>query len=389
MNERIKYLLEQYFNHAATVEEERELATWSLADENRQELELLLKDLWEQTKAGEEMGTGIAKDIFLKIIGKNRAKVPIVHWKRLVAAASIIAIIGIGVYFYTSLSKNNSAPAITTVTSKDIPAPAANRAIITLADGSRVYLDSVGDGQLAQQGNIKLMKLSNGQIAYQTASGEMVKEIQFNTLTNPKGSKVINMALADGSRVWLNAGSSVTYPVVFVGNERKVELKGEGYFEVAKDPSKKFIVSANSTTTEVLGTHFNINAYEDEEAMRVTLLEGSVIVSNPRYKNKVTLRPGQQAALDKTDADIKLSRADLDQVLAWKTGFFTFNDLSFDEVMKKIERWYDIKVVYARTIPNINLEGDLSKNTSLNGALEALRFQGVDLKLEGRTVTVY
>jgi transmembrane sensor len=186
----------------------------------------------------------------------------------------------------------------------------------------------------------------------------------------------------------LNAGSSITYPVAFAGNERKVELKGEGYFEVAKDASKKFVVAANGATTEVLGTHFNVMAYENESKVKVTLLEGVVEVYGLAYKGKTLLRPGQQAALTETYPGIALTRPGLEQVMAWKEGVFTFDDLSFEEVMRKIERWYDVSVVYTNEVPKINLQGDLSENTSLRGTLEALKFQGVNLQLRGRTVTI-
>lgn len=297
------------------------------------------------------------------------------------AAASIIALLGLGIYFY--IQNNKQQPSIVENAPKDIPAPAINRAMITLADGSRVYLDSAGNGQLAHLGNIKLVKLANGQIAYQTADGQILKELQYNTLTNPKGSKVIDMTLSDGSHVWLNAGSSITYPVAFIGGERKVELKGEGYFEVTHDPNKKFIVSAGDVKTEVLGTHFNVNAYSENSVTKVTLLEGSVRTGG--NAGSVIIKPGQQAQVaDK----IKVVEADLDQVMAWRNGFFYLNNQSIGEVMREISNWYDVEVVYASGVPDVELYGKMGRELTLSQVLKILQKVGLQCKLENHKLII-
>lgn len=395
-----KLLLERYIQGTASQVEVEQLFVW-LKEHEPESIEgfeeLLEASYIRAFEKNGQLDSNNSKRILEELVRRinnksEKASVEFITHKRrrtkwYWAAASIIILLGMGIYFY--VDNNKQQPTIAINTSKDIPAPATNRATITLSDASTVYLDSMGNGQLAQLGNITVVKLASGQIVYQTTDGQILQELQYNTLTNPRGSKVIDITLSDGSRVWLNAGSSIIYPVAFVGDERRVELKGEGYFEVAKDASKKFIVTANRTTTEVLGTHFNINAYEGEKAMEVTLLEGSVAISNSQNKAKVILRPGQQAALSKADPDIKISRPNLDQVLAWKNGFFAFNNLDFEEVMKKIERWYDVRVVYLNDVPKIKLGGDLHQNTSLNATLEVLRFQGANLKLEGRNVVVH
>ncbi|MFT4094194.1 MAG: FecR domain-containing protein [Niabella sp.] len=283
-------------------------------------------------------------------------------------AASIIILLGIGIYFY--IQKGKQETVIATGILKDVSAPTANRAMITLADGSRVFLDSVGSGQLAQSGNVKLVKLANGQIAYQTATGEVLKEIQYNTLTNPTGSKVIDIQLSDGSHVWLNAGSSITYPIAFTGDERRVELQGEGYFEVARNPKKRFIVSTNSAQTQVFGTHFNIRAYADEPDTKITLLEGSISVDNKTTVLKV--RPGEQALISATQ--IRRTRPDLDQVIAWKEGYFNFDDMSLKAIMKELERWYAIKVLYeGEEVQTMTFGGNINRNASLNDILTILK----------------
>ncbi|MGC4234702.1 MAG: FecR domain-containing protein [Niabella sp.] len=312
-----------------------------------------------------------------------------------VAAACVIALLGIGLYYYAGSDKQQQ-PSTAINAPKDIEAPATNRAMITLADGSRVYLDSANNGQLAQLGNIKLVKLSNGQITYQAVDGTRLKELQYNTLTNPRGSKVINIQLSDGSHVWLNAGSSITYPVAFVDGERKVELKGEGYFEIAKanlsasglkesGVRSKFTVIANGTTTEVLGTHFNVNAYEDEKSTKVTLLEGSVKVSKGRVN--AIIRPGQQAQVTN---DVKtVNDTDLEAVMAWKNEYFQFEGVGIEDVMRQISRWYDVEVVYEVQPKQAHFRGRISRAVEASKVFKMLETtQAVHFRIEGRKVYI-
>jgi transmembrane sensor len=384
---RLRYLTERCLSQKATPEERSELMDLLADPENESVAKQVIREMYTLGNAAEDMKPETAMGVFQAVIqaDKEPAKVVQSKFKWWSVAASLLLVAGVALYF---LLKNDPQPVVAESISNDIAAPSTNSAMIALADGRKISLESLDTGQLARQGNVTLIKLANGRIAYKTLNGQTATELQYNTLINPKGSKVIHMTLSDGSRVWLNAGSSITYPVAFAGNERKVELQGEGYFEVAKDASKKFVVVANGATTEVLGTHFNIMAYENENKVKVTLLEGVVEVYGLAYKGKTLLRPGQQAALTETYPGIALTRPDLEQVMAWKDGVFTFNDLSFEEVMRKIERWYDVSVVYTNKVPKINLQGDLSENTSLRGTLEALKFQGVNVQLRGRTITI-
>jgi len=303
---------------------------------------------------------------------------------RLAAAACFLLALGTLLWWF-NMRKPEMRP-IANVPAKDIPAPTRNHATITLADGRRVDLDSAGNGQLAQQGTIKLVKLASGQLAYQISGGQIIKELQYNTLSNPRGSKVVDIRLSDGSQVWLNAGSSITYPVAFPGNERKVELKGEGYFEVAKDKAAKFIVSSDGVRTEVLGTHFNVNAYGNEEVIKVTLLEGAVRTGNK--DGTVVIAPGQQAVAGKGSVKVDAS-PNLDQVMAWKNGVFNFNQLGIDEVMDQIENWYDVKVEYQSGKPNARLFGEVGRDLSLQEVLQSLKDVGIRCRLEGKVVTIY
>ena len=268
-------------------------------------------------------------------------------------------------------------------------APETNKAMITLANGQKVYLDSAVNGTLAMQGNVKLVKLANGQIAYQTASGETINEIKYNTLTNPRGSKVIDMTLADGSQVWLNAGSSVTYPVAFVGNERRVAITGEAYFEVAHNTAMPFKVSKGEMEVTVLGTHFNVNAYDDESDIKVTLLEGSVkVIKGPSTGSglQTVLKPGQQAQV--TNEVKVVNDADLEQVMAWKNGLFNMKGTDLAALMRQVARWYDVQVSYEGPQQQKSFGGSINRDVDLSDVLKALEQYGIHFRMEKGKVII-
>jgi ferric-dicitrate binding protein FerR (iron transport regulator) len=241
----------------------------------------------------------------------------------------------------------------------------------------------VGGGTLAVQNEVQVMKTAEGKVVYTgaTTKGELV----YNTLFNPRGSKVVDMQLSDGSHVWLNAGSSLTYPVAFVGNERKVTIKGEAYFEVAHDDSKPFVVSKDDVSVTVLGTHFNVNAYDDEDALKVTLLEGSVrVASNGNLK---VIKPGEQAIAASGKLQVA-SDVDLNEVMAWKNGIFKFKDATIESVMRQIARWYDVEVSYEGKVTN-HFIATIPRNVSAANAFKILeQTGGVNFKIEGNKVMV-
>jgi len=327
----------------------------------------------------------------------NHTGTPLVHRIHLLrrtrwwaAAASIILLLGAGAYFLFFNRAEKPTEIVKTVLPDYMKAPETNKAMITLANGQKVYLDSAVNGTLAMQGNVKLVKLANGQIAYQTASGETINEIKYNTLENPNGSKVIDMTLADGSQVWLNAGSSVTYPVAFVGKERKVSITGEAYFEVAPSISpegggkKPFIVKKGDAEVIVLGTHFNVNAYDDESDIKVTLLEGSVKVIKGSANS--LLKQGQQAQV--TNEVKVVNGADLEQVMAWKNGYFNFNSAGIRTIMKQLARWYDVEVSYEGNVPLQHITGEISRNVNASEVLKMLEYAGVHFRIEGKSIVV-
>lgn len=319
-----------------------------------------------------------------------------------VAAAAVVAVCITSAYF---LFLNKIKPATTIakvhkhVFTNDVTAPATNKAILTLGNGKTIVLDSVANGPLAQQGNAIVSKLNNGQITYDADNNSATK-IQYNTLTVPKGSKPVQLILADGSEVWLDVASSITYPTVFPGKERKVEITGEAYFQVAPLTLKggngrvPFIVSVSSALADrkgveiqVLGTHFNVNAYDDENSLKVTLLEGAVKVERPGNES-LNIKPGQQAEIN-AEGKMELNKeVDLDEIMSWKNNWFNFNTLTVPEIMQQIERWYNVSVTYQGKPGNKHFSGIVSRNNNVSEVLKIMEQAGIKFKIEGRNITV-
>jgi transmembrane sensor len=308
--------------------------------------------------------------------------------KKTAAAASILVLLGLGTWVLVNKQPKNGKQQGETIVAP-IPAPDKNRAAIILADGSTVYLDSVNIGQQFTQGNTSIRKAADGKVIYTSGAGGDTR-VQYNTLTNPRGSRVIDLALADGSHVWLNAGSSIRYPVVFTGKERTVTVSGEAYFEVAHDKHKPFKVSKGNMEVEVLGTHFNVNAYDDEPDMRVTLLEGKVKVSATVSRlsaiDSRLLKPGQQAIM--TDHIKVTDQISIEQIMAWKNGIFNFQNKTVPEIMRQIARWYDVTVKYEGRMPDFLVTGEARRDNTLNELVTILQRSGVYCSIEGKQLVV-
>lgn len=304
------------------------------------------------------------------------------HSARWWAAACIILALGIGSYFlYFNEGKKHPEMVKTPELPNDVKAPGITKAIITTSDGKTVYLDSMANGILLQQNGVEIVKLSDGKIAYKGSTDEIIN----NTLINPRGSKVVDMTLADGSRVWLNAGSSVTFPVSFVGNERKVSITGEAYFEIAHDATRPFYVAKGDVTVQVLGTHFNVNAYADNNDIKVTLLKGSVKVDQGPASG--ILKPGQQAQV--SNAINIVNNVDLEEVMAWKNGKFKFGDAAdITTIMKEISRWYDMDIEYKGVVEG-HIGGTISREVNVSQVFKMLEMTGaVAFEIEGKKATV-
>ncbi len=302
------------------------------------------------------------------------------RWMVAASAILIMSIAGYLIYSLISPAKNNTV--VNTRTLTEI-SPGKNGAILTLANGRQVLLDSIKDGIVAMQGGVTA-RIVNGKLVYEGSGNEVV----YNTMSAPRGRQ-FQLNLPDGTSVWLNSKSSITYPVVFAGNERNVSITGEVYMEVAKNKDKPFKVNINNKTmAEVLGTQFNISAYEDDENINTTLIEGSVKLLNGNQS--AILKPGQQAKVkpESEDDGITVQQADVDAVTAWKNGYFNFDKLSFAEVLRQLERWYDVDIVYTKEVPKIEFFGGLSRNSSLNSVLKALELNVAKLSVEGNKLII-
>jgi len=281
-------------------------------------------------------------------------------------AAVIVVTIGIAVYFLNQRYNNNPGTAPQVIT--DVTAPDKTKATVRLANGQTIALDSLLSGTLAVQEDGKLIKNANGQLVYEAQTTAADHTPVYNTLDNPKGSRVVDIRLADGTQVWLNAGSSITYPVAFTGIERSIQLKGEAYLDVSHNASRPFIVQAGDLTIQVLGTGFNVDAYATGDPVKVTLLKGSVKLFNKNASS--LLKPGQQASIKE---EIRISNnVDLDDVLAWKNNKFIFDNSSIQQIMRQLEQWYDIEVVYHGTPTTETFIGSISRDVKLSQILSLL-----------------
>lgn len=293
-------------------------------------------------------------------------------------AAAAVILLTAGTYWWLSRQQEPTTPQVVSVKNDSTIAPGKSGAILTLADGSQVVLDSLNNGQLAKQNGSEVI-MQDGRLVYDPAKANN-EEVLYNTMTTPRGRQ-FEITLPDGTKVWLNAASSIRYPTAFSGTQRKVELDGEAYFEVTKNAKQPFIVDARKKSEiEVLGTSFNVSAYVNDKSLNTTLIDGSVKV------NGTVIKPGQQAQV--TDLVRVVSNADIEKVTAWQRGFFNFEGASLEEVMKQLERWYDIEVVYADGIPAVEFGGEFTRNMSLSGVLLALEKAGVRYRLEGRRLII-
>lgn len=265
--------------------------------------------------------------------------------------------------------------------------PGSNMAILTLSDGSDVILNEAKNGEIATSAHVSIKKIKNGLLSYASAGKPDKTDVNaVNTITIPRGGKY-RVTLPDGTNVWLNSESSLTYPIAFNGDERKVKLKGEAYFEVSKNKKMPFIVETKEMTTRVLGTHFNVKAYKEDPNTKATLLEGSVRLYSE--KTSVLLHPGEQGIAGKSTSEIQTIKVDTDQVIAWKNGYFIFRDDNIREVMNQISRWYDVEVEYRGNMQNKNFGGIYSKNKDFNELLQGLELTGnIHFKIEGRRIIV-
>lgn len=417
---KLQYLLNRLTNNEITRGEFDELFTLVNRGEYEEDIKVVLIESLRNEPQPEAMEHERLNTVLSGVMAtdqvQERVEAPVrrmIFWRRLTAVAAIVLLVGVGIWFgvvRTSPKELVTNDKKTTLT-KDV-APGGNKAILTLGDNSTIVLDNAANGQLAQEGTTNVMKSKDGLISYSPTGGAGRGAVSWNTLTTPRGGQY-QLVLPDGSKVWLNAASSIKFPSLFTGNERKVEMTGEAYFEVAtlqpfdyrsgrsgqKMPFK--VTIPGGAAVEVLGTHFNINAYDDEDVMKTTLLEGSVKVRQWSMVNgqsssakdadfSVVLKPGEQAVQTRVHSPFTIDHSpDLDQVMAWKNGLFHFENVDIKAVMRQISRWYDIEVEYKGAISNEPLIIEIPRNTNLSDVLKVLETTTeLQFKVEGKKVLV-
>jgi len=305
-------------------------------------------------------------------------------YTRIAAAASILVVLSLGGYL--ALRRHAPTPQIAQNQIHDI-APGGNKATLTLSDGRKIVLTDVQNGTIASQGHTLIKKTADGRVSYDALANEPAGEVIYNTLST-KRAEQYSLTLPDGSRVWLNSESSVRYPVAFTGTDRTVELTGEAYFEVAHNASRPFRVKVNGELVEDIGTSFNINAYDDEPAIKTTLVEGAVKVSGADRGNTATLKPGEQAISH--NGHISVKQVDVDDAVAWQHGYFQFNEDDLESAMRKIARWYDVEVVYNNEAKkHQQLAGTISRYSTASQVLKKMELTGaIHFDLSGRKIIV-
>ncbi|SUJ26735.1 fec operon regulator FecR [Sphingobacterium spiritivorum] len=303
-------------------------------------------------------------------------------WPRIMVAASVLLIIAAGVIYYKRAFQTGQIHALTHAS--DI-SPGHTGATLTLADGRQIILSDAEEGEIAQEAGMRVTKTADGQILYQILETEAGNN-KTNTLSTANGQTYV-LTLPDQTKIWMNAASSLTYnTTLYSAGKRKVELTGEAYFEVAKDKKHPFVVKTANQEVEVLGTHFNINSYEDEKGVSTTLIEGSVRVKSGQSSQ--LLKPGQQAV--NTADGIVVNEVDMESILDWKDGDFSLNEVDLKTAMRKISRWYNVEIVYSPSVPaDIQTGGWISRKNKLSAVLRLMESSGlVHFKVEGRTVYV-
>lgn len=392
----MRYLLERYVRGQLTEQERLELEKlFQDTDYENIIKEELVRLLGEETGAS-DIGTGAWGPVLQRILsvdktaGNTGATVrPMWYYRLRWSAAAIFLLVTGGLFFFyrnNNVKREKSAPALAVTAIH----PGCNRAVLTLANGQHIVLDNARKGMVSQQGNTRVMKVDSGVLAYAAAAGDAEENaagngMLYNTITTPRGGQY-QVTLPDGTKVWLNAESSLRFPIAFKGSNREVQLTGEAYFEAAEDKSKPFIVRARETETRVLGTHFNIMSYADEGAVRTTLLEGKVSMASGQ--KQAVLQPGQQGQYDSDKGVIATRMVNTRAVVAWKDGYYYFDRTPVQAVMRQIARWYDVEIVYSGAVPRDEIVGKIPRTADVSEVLHVMELIGIHFKINGKQIIV-
>lgn len=391
---RLQYLFERYYKKTATPQERDELFAVINAGKTDDELSALIKQAWDDLESSEDVfGNAKTQRMLQNILRTEQDASPspirrrFRKWFPVLAAAATLLVTGIILYRYQTAQVTK--PVITATKKKKIvndALPGGNKATLKLADGKTIILDDANDGTLAQEGNTLIKKTADGHIIYNAAAlANTVDAPAINTISTPRGGQY-QVALADGTQVWLNSASSITFPTRFTGKNREISITGEVYFEVAKNKNMPFRVKTHRADIEVLGTHFNVMAYDDEQVMKTTLLEGAVKINSGNFSAK--LIPGQQSQINNNGKNKILNDVDLDDEVAWKNGIFQFRDAKIDVILRQAARWYDIDIKYLHQIPAKEFNGRISRNVKASELLNMLRYTGIDVSIKGNEIIV-
>jgi transmembrane sensor len=316
-------------------------------------------------------------DDLLQETNPRRRTYPLLRYAA--AASLVLAVITLLTVYMTGRNVEKNQPAQVNTTPQ--AAPGTNKATLFLSNGQSVQLGQ--NDQTIQDGGADI-KANNNALVYETPETQPLAVV-YNTVATPKGGEY-QVTLPDGTKVWLNAETSIKYPTAFNGPERSVELTGEAYFEVAKNARQPFVVRSGETAIRVLGTHFNIMAYHDETFLKTTLTEGSVAMS--KNGNEVLLKPGEGGIAPIGTNKIQVAATDASQDLAWKNGQFYFNRTDLTAIMKQLARWYDLEIRYAGKVPDKRFVGKISRYTNLSDVLDVLRLSGLKFSMTGKTLIV-
>jgi transmembrane sensor len=392
----IQFLLDQWLSGKATVEEKNALMELLKTGAYARDIKNTLEDSLAKNQDGpswneerlDEMMQNIVSD---KTASQNKQPAMIISWpKRIAAAAIIIMLLTSAAYLVLNRNSNVVAKEQVVVNqpAQDVN-PGTSKAVLTLANGSVILLDSAATGNIAEQGAANIIKTAGGQIAYDVKDPQhmLAENVEYNVLATPRGGQY-KLVLPDGSLVWLNAESSIRYPTVFAGSTRSVEVTGEVYLEVAKQKKAFLVGLSDGSSIQVLGTRFNVNAYKDESAIKTTLLQGSVKILTG--SDSAIISPGEQAqvSLGNSRTIRILADADMDQVMAWKNGLISFRGLDIKRIMKLIERWYDMDVVFQGNLSERTFTGEAESTAKLSEILRILRLNDINFKVEGKRIIV-
>jgi len=386
--EDFKELLDRYLTNSLSTKERKQFAEALEQPEFKEELERVLESSFiadtyvaaENPHRSERLQQLLQQKLS-KYSSETQTEKPrrIVYLSRWIAAAILLLIIGSAAFYFWPKTNNQPLATKSIEKTNDI-LPGHEGAVLSLSDGTKIVLDSAQNGALALQGDVQIVK-QNGQILYKGKNDEVV----YNNITTERG-RMWSVTLSDGTKVWLNAESSLRYPLTFAGNERLVEMTGEAYFEVAHNATMPFKVKVANQVVEVLGTHFNINAYTNEPSVRTTLLEGLVRIS--KGNSQELIHPNEEASVSNNSANIKINKVDAQNAIAWKNGYFSFHNADLKTVMRQLSRWYDIDVVYDKNIPHLEFEGAIDRSLNLSAVLRILEKTRVEFKIEDKKLII-